>query len=162
MSILVVIVWGNMRQPRRRRRWTNRHAREEGAQTNRYPGGGGPGSDRRSGRQVDGGCLKGNRQFGDPVLPRSHHRSPPPPRPGLPVGASVRPGRSWLRPVRPRSPAGTNSLHVARRRRSTARRVTASARARGGRAETAGASFVDVAWQPRWCCWATPADCSLS
>lgn len=32
----------------------------------------------------------------------------------------------------------------------------------GGHAETAAASFVDVAWQPRWCCWATPADCSLS
>lgn len=32
----------------------------------------------------------------------------------------------------------------------------------GGCAETAAASFVDVAWQPRWCCWATPADCSLS
>lgn len=74
MSILAVIVWGNMRQPGRRRRWTNRHAEEEGAQTNRYPSGGGPGSDRRSGRQAEGGYLKGNRQFGDPVLPRSHHR----------------------------------------------------------------------------------------
>lgn len=63
-----------MRQPGRGRRWTNRHAEEEGAQTNRYPSGGGPGSDRRSGRQADGGCRKGNRQFGDPVLPRSHHR----------------------------------------------------------------------------------------
>lgn len=32
----------------------------------------------------------------------------------------------------------------------------------GGRAETAAASFVDVAWQPPRRCWATPADCSLS
>ena len=36
-SISVVIVWGNMRQPRRRRCWTDRHAWDEGAQTERYP-----------------------------------------------------------------------------------------------------------------------------
>lgn len=36
-SISVVIVWGNMRQPRRRRCWTDRHAWDEGPQTDRYP-----------------------------------------------------------------------------------------------------------------------------
>lgn len=48
-SVRVVIVWGNMRQPQRGRRGTHRHAGEEGAQTDRYPSGGGPGSDGRSG-----------------------------------------------------------------------------------------------------------------
>lgn len=42
---------GDMRQPQRGRRWTDGHAGEEGAQTDRYPSGGGPGADRRSGRQ---------------------------------------------------------------------------------------------------------------
>ena len=36
-SILVVIIWRNMRQLRRGRRRTDRHAGEEGAQTDRYP-----------------------------------------------------------------------------------------------------------------------------
>ena len=36
-SILVVIIWGNVRQPPHRRCWTDRHAGEEGAQTDRYP-----------------------------------------------------------------------------------------------------------------------------
>lgn len=127
VSVLFVIVWGNMRQARRGRRGTDRHAGEEGAQTDRYPSGGGPGSDRRSGRKADCGCLKGNQQFGDPVLPRSHHRSPhiPGSRSAL-LSAGAGPGCALCgRAARP----GTNSLHVARRRRSTARRVTASARA---------------------------------
>ena len=36
-SILVVIIWGNVRQPPHRRCWTDRHAGEEGAQTDIYP-----------------------------------------------------------------------------------------------------------------------------
>lgn len=42
-SILVVIIWRNMRQLRRGRRRTDRHAGEEGAQTDRYPAEAAPG-----------------------------------------------------------------------------------------------------------------------
>lgn len=77
-----------------------------GSQTNRYPSGGGPGSDRRSGRQADGGCLKGNRQFGDPVLPRFHHRSrPPPPTPRAPGRPVCPPGPVLVAPCAAAQPS---------------------------------------------------------
>lgn len=76
-----------------------------------------------------------------------------PPHTGLPDGSSVRPGRSWLHPVPlpHRQARDRNSLHVAKRRRSTARRVTASlAPGGGGERGTAAESFVaGRAWRPQ-------------
>ena len=78
--ILVVILWDNMRQPRRGKLGDRQTCRGGGGADGQIPERRRSGSDRRSGRQADGGCLKGNRQFGDPVFPRSHHRRPPQPQ----------------------------------------------------------------------------------
>lgn len=37
LGSILVIIWGDVRQPPRGRCWTDRHAGEEGAQTDRYP-----------------------------------------------------------------------------------------------------------------------------
>lgn len=159
--ILVVILWENMRQPRRGK-LGDRQTCQGGGGARRTDTGAEAVGVRQEERATSRRRLsKGKPAIWGPSLPPLPSPQAPP-TPGSPsalpsAGADSGCARCG-RAARP----GTNSLFVARRRRSTARRVTTSARAGGGRAETAALSFVDVAWQPSWRCWATPADCSFS
>lgn len=163
----VVILWGNMRCRRGAgdagqtchggggRRWTDTRAEAVQGQT----------EERVTNRRR---LSKGKPAIWGPGFlsrpPLSSPQPPPPPQ---------APGRPFCRPERvqvascaaARPGQGQTALLLPS---DGVPQPVASPRLRGrggvggGRTETAAASFVDVAWQPWWRCWATPADCSLS
>lgn len=139
-----------------RRCWTDRHAGEGGAQTDRYPAGI-PRSDRRrvtSRRRLSKETSNLGAWFSQAPSPQL------PPHTGLPDARLSPPRQNILvAPCAAARPGGTNSLHVAKRRRSTAgRRVTASARAGERRARRRRLSrLLTLPWRPpRRCQRATP------